>query len=272
MIDLGHALSITAQAKLLGMSRGAVYYPLRPARPVDLVVMRKLDELYLEHFFMGWSMAPQQLAREGIHAGRRYIMAIETLVPQLGTSKAAPGHKIYPYLLRKLAIERAIQVWALDTTYISMAREGVYLSAVVDVASRNGLAHKVGDYVGSHVRQTGDQSGLYPFLYPRDRQRRSRQRVHGRGVRSGRLGHVLQVVHGRAWGLARQRVRRVLVAQCEVRAGVPEGLRQHERCARRDCRKSGLVQLASRFLKSPTAHPEREVLCSVATDVDGHAR
>jgi putative transposase len=70
-------------------------------------------------------------------------MGIEALAPQPGTSKAAPGHTIYPYLLRKLAITRANQVWALDTTYIPMARGFVYLTAVVDVASRKVLAHRV---------------------------------------------------------------------------------------------------------------------------------
>ena len=70
-------------------------------------------------------------------------MGIEALAPQPGTSQAAPGHKIYPYLLRKLAINRANQVWALDTTSIPMARGFVYLTAVVDVASRCVLAHKV---------------------------------------------------------------------------------------------------------------------------------
>jgi len=70
-------------------------------------------------------------------------MGIEALAPQPGTSKAAPGHKIYPYLLRKLAITRANHVWALDTTYIPMARGFVYLTAVVDVISRCVLAHKL---------------------------------------------------------------------------------------------------------------------------------
>lgn len=87
--------------------------------------------------------------RAGVHAGRRHVatlmrrMGIEALAPQPGTSKTQPGHKIYPYLLRKLAIIRANQAWALDTTYIPMARGFVYLTAVVDVASRRTLAHKV---------------------------------------------------------------------------------------------------------------------------------
>ncbi len=149
MIDRDHKLSITRQAKLLDISRGTVYYLPQPVSPADLALMRKLDELHLEHPFMGARMLRRQLARQGIHAGRRHIrtlmlrMGIEALAPQPGTSQAAPGHKIYPYLLRKLAITRSNQVWALDTTYIPMARGFVYLTAVVDVVSRKVLAHKL---------------------------------------------------------------------------------------------------------------------------------
>ena len=98
---------------------------------------------------MGARMLRDQLALAGICVGRRHVrtlmlrMGIEALAPQPGTSKATPGNKIYPYLLRKLAITRSNQVWALDTTYIRMARGFVYLTAVVDVASRAVLAHKV---------------------------------------------------------------------------------------------------------------------------------
>ena len=149
MIDRNHELSLTRQASLLNIGRGTVYYVPRPVSPADLVLMRKIDELHLKHPFMGARMLRDQLTRQGIHTGRRHIrtlmlrMGIEALAPQPGTSQAAPGHKIYPYLLRKLAITRANQVWALDTTYIPMARGFVYLTAVVDVASRRVLAHKV---------------------------------------------------------------------------------------------------------------------------------
>lgn len=149
MIDRDHQLSITRQAELFGMSRGSVYYLPRPVSDADLALMRRIDELHLEHPFMGARMLRDQLARQGLYAGRRHIrtlmlrMGIEALAPQPGTSQAAPGHKVYPYLLRQLAITRANQVWALDTTYIPMARGFVYLTAVVDVASRHVLAHKV---------------------------------------------------------------------------------------------------------------------------------
>ncbi len=149
MIDRTHKLTITRQAELLNISRGTVYYLPQPVSPADLALMRRIDQLHLEHPFMGARMLRDQLARQGIRVGRRHVrtlmrrMGIEALTPQPGTSKAAPGHTIYPYLLRKLAITRANQVWALDTTYIPMARGFVYLTAVVDVASRRVLAHKV---------------------------------------------------------------------------------------------------------------------------------
>jgi putative transposase len=149
MIDREHPLSVVRQARLLEISRGAVYYQPRPTNEVDLALMRRIDELHLEHPFMGARMMRRQLQRQGIHVGRRHLstlmdrMGIQALCPQPGTSKRHPQHKIYPYLLRKVAIRRANQVWALDTTYIPMARGFVYLTAVVDVASRMVLAHKV---------------------------------------------------------------------------------------------------------------------------------
>jgi putative transposase len=149
MIDRGHELSVTRQAELLDISRGTVYYLPRPVGDADLAIMRRIDELHLEHPFMGARMLRRHLLRDGIEVGRRHVrtlmlrMGIEALCPQPGTSKRNPGHKIYPYLLRKLAITRANQVWALDTTYCPMARGFVYLTAVVDVASRKVLAHKV---------------------------------------------------------------------------------------------------------------------------------
>jgi putative transposase len=156
MIDRNHSLSISRQAELLDISRGAVYYQPRPIGDADLALMRRIDELHLQHPFMGARMLRRMLAQEGIHVGRRHIgtlmkrMGIEALAPQPGTSKAQPGHKIYPYLLRNLAISRANQVWALDTTYIPMAKGFVYLTAVVDVASRRVLAHKVATTLEAH--------------------------------------------------------------------------------------------------------------------------
>ena len=167
MIDRDHDLPITRQAKLLNISRGSVYYLPRPVSDADLALMRRIDELHLEHPFMGARMLRRMLQREGVTVGRRHVatlmqrMDIEALCPQPGTSKAHPGHKIYPYLLRKLAITRSNQVWALDTTYIPMARGFVYLTAVVDVASRKVLAHKVAITLEAcHAKEVIEQAFL----------------------------------------------------------------------------------------------------------------
>ena len=149
MIDPDDALPVSKQAKLLKISRGTVYYKPRPVSAADLALMRQIDELHLEHPFMGQRMLVRQLKRLGVQVGRLHVrtlmrrMGICAMAPQPGTSGPAPGHKIYPYLLRHVPITRANQVWALDTTYIPMALGFVYLTAVVDVASRRVLAHKV---------------------------------------------------------------------------------------------------------------------------------
>lgn len=149
MIDRAHKLPISCQAKLLGISRGSVYYLPQPVSPEDLALMRQLDELHLEHPFMGSRQLTRQLRRMSVSVGRLHIrtlmrrMGLVAMCPQPGTSRAAPGHKIYPYLLRDIKITRANHAWALDTTYIPMERGFVYLVAVVDVASRKALAHKV---------------------------------------------------------------------------------------------------------------------------------
>ncbi len=111
--------------------------------------MHQLDRLHLEKPFMGARMLSDQLRRSGIWVGRRRVgtlmkkMGIEALYRKPKTSKKHPGHKVYPYLLRGLPINRANQVWALDTKYIPMARGFVYLTAVIDWASRKVLSAKL---------------------------------------------------------------------------------------------------------------------------------
>ncbi len=149
MIDRDNSLSIATQAKLLGMSRSSVYYLPRPTSPADLALMRLIDQLHLEHPFMGARQLRRELLKAGHQVGRLHVrtlmkkMGIEALAPQPGTSERNPQHRIYPYLLRKLSIVRSNQVWTLDTTYIRMERGFVYLTAVVDVYSRRVLAHRV---------------------------------------------------------------------------------------------------------------------------------
>lgn len=149
MIDRSHSLPVARQARELGISRGSVYYLPRPVPETDLAIMRRIDELHLEVPFAGSRMLRDLLRQDGIEIGRCHVatlmkrMAIEALYRRPNTSKPAPGHKIYPYLLRKLPIVRPNQVWATDISYIPMAKGFVYLVAIVDWFSRKVLAHRV---------------------------------------------------------------------------------------------------------------------------------
>ena len=149
MIDRSHALPVTRQARELGISRGSVYYLPRPTSVADLAIMRRLDELHMDFPFAGSRMLRDLLAAEGVKVGRLHVstlmkkMAIEAIYRRPNTSKPAPGHKVYPYLLRKLAVTRPNQVWATDITYIPMARGFVYLIAIVDWFSRRVLSWRL---------------------------------------------------------------------------------------------------------------------------------
>jgi putative transposase len=149
MIKPDHELSIKRQAELVNIARGSAYYVPRAASEADQRLMRRIDELHLEHPFAGARMLRDMLQREGFGVGRRHVgtlmsrMGIQALYRKPNTSKKHPGHAVYPYLLRGKKIERANEVWAMDITYIPMAKGWVYLAAVVDWASRRVLAHRV---------------------------------------------------------------------------------------------------------------------------------
>jgi putative transposase len=149
MIDRAHDLPITKQAEALNISRGSVYYLPRPVSAADLALMRRIDELHLEFPFAGSRMLRGLLATEGSKVGRRHVktlmqrMGIEALYRRPRTTKPEPGHKIYPYLLSGMEITRSNQVWAMDITYIRMARGFVYLAVVLDWFSRRVLSWRV---------------------------------------------------------------------------------------------------------------------------------
>jgi putative transposase len=149
MIDRAHDLPIIRQATALNVSRSSVYYLPRPVPDADLAIMRRLDRLHLEFPFAGSRMLKGLLAAEGSQVGRRHVktlmrrMGMEALYRRPRTTKPEPGHKIYPYLLRGKEITRPNQVWAMDITYIPMARGYVYLAVVLDWASRRVLSWRV---------------------------------------------------------------------------------------------------------------------------------
>lgn len=149
MIDASHELSIVRQAKVLEISRSSVYYQPRPASPRDLELMRAIDRLHLEAPYAGSRMMKKLLRAEGFEVGRRHVrtlmrkMGIEALYRKKSTSRRHPGHEVFPYLLRGRTVTQANEVWALDITYIPMARGFVYFVGVMDWASRKILSWRL---------------------------------------------------------------------------------------------------------------------------------
>ena len=149
MIDRTHALPVTRQCQLLNLNRSSVYYQPRGIPDEDLRLMRRIDEMHLKRPFYGSRRIRDWLQDEGFAVNRKRVqrlmrqMGITALYPKANTSRPGKGHKIYPYLLRGLEIDRANQVWAADICYVPMARGFVYVVAIMDWYSRKVLAWRV---------------------------------------------------------------------------------------------------------------------------------
>ena len=252
MIDRTHDLPITKQAKALGISRGSVYYLPRPVPAADLAIMRRIDELHLEFPFAGSRMLRDLLNHEGIDIGRRHVstlmkrMGIEALYRKPNTSKPAPGHKIYPYLLRGMTIDRPNQVWAMDITYVPMARGFVYLAAVVDWFSRRVLSWRVSITMEAAFCVEALEEALArhgrPEIFNTDQGSQFTSHDFTERAAQGRHRHQ----HGWQGRLAGQRLRRAALAIDQVRGGLSQGLRHGQRGPRLDRPVPGLLQLLIR--------------------------
>jgi putative transposase len=169
----GVDLSVRRQCALLNLARSGVYRPKPVIGADDLALMRRIDELHLELPFYGSRRMTFELNKEGRGVNRKRVqrllrvMGIEALVPRPGTSKPAPGHKIYPYLLRGLAIAEPNHVWAADITYIPMARGFLYLVAIIDWVSRAVLAWRLSNTIDSRFCVEALQEALERYGKPK---------------------------------------------------------------------------------------------------------
>ena len=149
MIDREHSLPLTRQSEILELSRSSLYYQAVSVSDRDLELMRLIDEIHLQHPFMGSRSIRDELREKGYEVGREHVrtlmkkMGIGALYPKPNLSKPHPQHKVYPYLLRGVEITRANHAWAADITYIPMARGFCYLVAIMDWASRKVLAWRL---------------------------------------------------------------------------------------------------------------------------------
>ena len=155
MIGTGSALSVTRQSQLLSVSRSSVYYRPKPDSQEEDDLLKRLDEIFTENPMYGSRRLQQMLKREGTQVGRRRIrrlmkkLGLWATGPKPNTSKPHTEHKIYPYLLRGMVIERPNQVWATDITYIPMRRGFLYLCAIMDWATRRVLSWRLSNTLTS---------------------------------------------------------------------------------------------------------------------------
>jgi len=172
MIERESELSIIRQCELLGLCRSSLYYRAQPVSAADLALMRRIDELHLEYPFLGARKLARMLTREGVAVGRRHVgslmrlMGIEAIYRKKRTSLPGPGHKIYPYLLGNVAIERPNQVWAADITYLPMAQGFAYLVAILDLYSRKVLAFRVSNALATEFCVEALQEALARYGAP----------------------------------------------------------------------------------------------------------
>jgi putative transposase len=142
-------LSLSRQCRLLSLSRSSLYYAPKGESAENLALMRRIDELYLQYPFYGSRQMSRHLRREGIVAGRHRVrrlmrlMGLEAIYQAPRTSEPHPEHRVYPYLLRGVAIERADHVWCADITYVPVAHGFFYLMAIMDWATRHVLAWRL---------------------------------------------------------------------------------------------------------------------------------
>ena len=234
LVDRNDAVSIRKQCVLLGVARSRFYRPPRPANDDDLALTRRIDELFTAWPFLGSRRMAAMLRAEGHAINRKHVqrlmrrMGIAALGPKPRTTKAAPGHRIFPYLLRNLAIDRPNQVWAADITYVPIGRGFLYLVAVIDWASRAVLALMVSvsnqaslEHDGCIVLRLGTRGGVGALRQAGDLQHRPGQPVHQRRLhrRARRRGR--PHLDGWARPVDGQCLHRATVAQLEVRGHLP---------------------------------------------------
>lgn len=231
MIHGDEALPVVQQCQLLGISRSSFYYEPVPISEADLGLMRRIDELHLDYPFLGSRQIKRLLVNEGVQAGRKPVatlmrrMGIEALYCKKHTSRWHPEHAVFPYLLRGLTINRANQVWAMDITYLPMARGFVYLAAVLDWHSRRVLSWRLSntltaDFCVEAVVEAIARHGT-PEIFNTDQGSQFTslefiEPLRERGIR---------ISMGRQGLLARQHLRRATLAHGEVRGGLPARVR-----------------------------------------------
>src|SRR5689334_744814 len=249
------ALAISRQCRLLALPRSSVYRKPAEVDAEDLAMMALIDRHYLVRPYYGSRRMAAWLATQGHRVNRKRVqrlmrlLGLAAIYQRPNTSKPAAAHKIYPYLLRGLAIERVNQVWCSDVPYIPMAKGFVYLVVIMDWVSRAVLAWRVSNTLGaifvsrrsrkrSHA-MAGRRSSIPTRVCPSE--------GWGQPVHQRRLHRHPETArdhdqHGRQGPMHGQHLCRATVAQPQIRGGLPACLRHRGRSQDRYRRLAGLLQ------------------------------
>jgi putative transposase len=171
-VNTVHALPKTRRCELLDVARSTAYYRPEPVGEEDVALMRLIDEIHLQRPFYGSRRTRDELEDRGHTVNRKRVqrlmrlMDLRALYPRRRTSQPGNGHKVYPYLLRDLPIERANQAWATDICYIPMAKGFMYLVAIMDWHSRRVLAWRVSNTLDTDFCIEALEEALQRFAAP----------------------------------------------------------------------------------------------------------
>ena len=232
MVDREHpSLSTARQCALLGVARSSLYYRPKEASGENLALMQAMDRQYLDTPFYGSRRMKVWLAREGIPVSRKRVqrlmrvMGLRAIYRSPRTSRPAPEHRVYPYLLEKIRVTRPNQAWAADITYLPMARGFLYLVVIMDWHSRYVVAWRLSntleaDFCVDALKEALGQGQPEVFNH------RPGQPIHQPGIHPSPAGSWGEDQHGREGPVQRQHLRGAVVADGELRGGVPESLCQ----------------------------------------------
>ena len=265
-----HDLSKTRRCELLDVARSSAYYRREPVSEADLAVMRLIDEIHLQLPFYGSRRMRDELEERGHTVNRKRVqrlmrqMDLRALNPRRRTSQPGKGHKIYPYLLRDLSIERANQAWASDISYIPMAKGFMYLVAIMDWYSRRVLSWRVSNTLDTDFCIEALEEALQRFEAPEifntdQGSQFTCSSVHRRAQGSRHCDQ-----HGWQGPMGGQRVRRASVAQRQVRGRVPAGLRNAHRASSRTGPLLRFLQHQAPSQRTGPTHPRCGVLRSAS--------
>ena len=215
-------LSLSRQCRLLSIGRSSFYYAPRGESPSSLALMRRIDELFMKYPFYGSRQMVRQLRRDGVCVGRHRVrrlmrlIGLEAIYQAPRTSVPHPMHRIYPYLLKGMAIDQPNRVWCADITYIPVQRGFLYLVAIMDWATRHVLSWRLSNTMDAGFCAEALGDALARYGQPGDIQYRSGQPVHQPRLHRRAQEREHPHLHGRSGPLHGQHLHRAPVAVSQV--------------------------------------------------------